>query len=159
MRLYPYYYRVNRWEPILNVLQQSLYAEEMVCAMSSELYHIPQTKDLKGNNEMHKHLVPASYHRVTAVGSAQRLVNGEQQPSIIATMATCIVNAENQDKKVREGLNVMEKNASREFKPVIRMIIQWQNQAESTLKQAKDSLRSMGVSFPSGSEQQNGGEY
>jgi hypothetical protein len=135
-----------------------LYAEEMVCAMSSELFHIPQTKDLKGNNEMHSHLVPASYHRVTSVGSSRRLVNGEQQQSIIVTMVTCIINAEAQDKKVREGLNIMEENASSEFKSVIRMIIQWQTQAEAYLKQAKDSLRAMGVSFPSGSEQQSG-EY
>ncbi|MGE7764874.1 hypothetical protein [Peribacillus sp. NPDC096540] len=55
-----YYYRFNNWEPILYMLHQSLYAEEMVCAMSSELFHIPATKDLKGNLEMHSHLVPAS---------------------------------------------------------------------------------------------------
>lgn len=156
--MFPYYYRVNNWEPILQLLQLSLYAEEMVCAMSSELFHIPQTKDLKGNNEMHSHLVPASYHRVTSVGSSRRLVNGEQQQSIIVTMVTCIINAEAQDKKVREGLNIMEENASSEFKSVIRMIIQWQTQAEAYLKQAKDSLLAMGVSFPSGSEQQSG-EY
>ncbi|MBM7587427.1 hypothetical protein JOC86_004000 [Bacillus pakistanensis] len=156
--MYYNYYRVNNWQSILNFLQQSLYAEEMVCAMSSELYHIPETQDLKGNNEMHDHLVPASYHRVTSVGSAIRLVNGEQRQSIIATMTTCIVNAEKQDKGVREGLKVMEENASIEYKPVIRMIIRWQNQAESYLKQAKDSLQAMGVSFPSGSDEQ-GGEY
>jgi hypothetical protein len=153
--VFPYYYRVNKWEPILNLLQQSLFAEEMVCAMSSELFHIPQTKNLKGNSEMHSHLVPASYHRVTSVGSSRRLVNGEQQQSIIITMVTCIVNAENQDKKVREGLMIMEENASPEFKSFIRVIIQWQTQAESYLKQAKDSLRTMGVSIPSGSEQQS----
>jgi hypothetical protein len=153
--VFPYYYRVNKWEPILNLLQQSLFAEEMVCAMSSELFHIPQTKNLKGNSEMHSHLVPASYHRVTSVGSSRRLVNGEQQQSIILTMVTCIVNAENQDKKVREGLMIREENASPEFKSFIRVIIQWQTQAESYLKQAKDSLRTMGVSIPSGSEQQS----
>jgi hypothetical protein len=156
--LFSYYYRVNNWEPILQILHQSLYAEEMVCAMSSELFHIPETKDLKGNSEMHSHLIPASYHRITAVGSAQRLVNGEQRQSIIETMTACIINAETQDKKVREGLSIMEENASPAYKPVIRLIIQWQGQAEASLKQAKQVLRSMGVSFPSGSEQQSG-EY
>ncbi|MCA1320949.1 hypothetical protein LC085_13580 [Bacillus tianshenii] len=73
----------------MSLLQQSLYAEEMLCSISSELYHIPETQDLKGNNEMHSHLVPASYHRVTSVGSARRLVSGEQQNTIIVTMATC----------------------------------------------------------------------
>ncbi len=157
--LYPYYsYRANKWDPILLLLQQSLYAEEMVCAMSSQLYHIPQTKDLKGNNEMHNHLVPASYHRLSAVGSAQRLKNGEEQQSIVETMAACIVNAEKRDMKVREGLKIMEENASSDFKPFILVIIKWQQQAEHYLGQAKESLRPMGVSFPTVSEEYSG-EY
>lgn len=157
--MYPYYpIRINKWDHVLYLLQQSLYAEEMVCAMSSELFHIPATKNLKGNREMHNHLVPASYHRVTAVGSAQRLKNGEKQNSIIETMSACIVNAESQDKKVREWLTIMEKNASSEYKPFIKVIIKWQEQAESTLNQAKSSLQSMGVSFPAESELQSG-EY
>ncbi|MGM7722817.1 hypothetical protein [Metabacillus sp. Hm71] len=123
--------------------------------MSSELFHIPETKDLKGNREMHKHLVPASYHRVTAVGSSLRLVNGEQQQTIIETMVSCIRNAENQDKGVREGLVTMEKNASPQYKRFIQIIIKWQEQAESSLNQAKESLRTMGVSFPAGSGQQS----
>jgi hypothetical protein len=154
--LYPYYmYRVNQWTQILMLLRQSLYAEEMVCAMSSQLFHIPATKDLKGNDEMHNHLVPASYHRVSSVGSAQRLSNGEQEQSIVETMTACIINAENQDKKVREGLKIMEENAPPEFKPFIKLIIQWQKQAESYLIQAKTSLTSMGISFPSVSEEQS----
>ena len=78
---------------------------------------------MKGNREMHNHLVPASYHRITAVGSAQRLSNGERQPSIVETMTACIINAENQDKKVRDGLKIMEENADPEFKPFIKLII------------------------------------
>jgi len=155
--LYPYYYyRVNNWGHLLHLLNQSLYAEEMVCAMSSELFHIPETKDLKGNREMHDHLVPASYHRVTAVGSSQRLVNGEQQQSIVETLAACIKNAENQDKKVRDGLKTMEENASPEYKLFMKVIIKWQEQAESYLNQAKKSLQTMGVSLSTESGQQNG---
>lgn len=151
-----YYYRINNWEPILNLLQQSLYAEEMVCSMSSELYHIPQTRDLKGLNEMDSHLVPASYHRVSASGSARRLINGEKQQTIIETLVACILNAETQDKKVREGLQIMEENASPEYKPFIKVIIQWQKQTEIYLKKAKEALRSMGVSLSYGNEQQSG---
>lgn len=155
-----YFYRVNNWGHILNLLNQSLYAEEMVCAMSSELFHIPKTKDLKGNREMHNHLVPASYHRVTAVGSSQRLVNGEQQQSIIETLMACITNAKKEDKKVREGLKTMEENASPEFKPFIKVIIQWQGQAEAYLNQANESLRAMGVVSPTGTgSDQQSGEY
>ncbi len=130
----------------------------MVCAMSSELYHIPQAKDIKGNNEMHNHLVPASYHRVTAVGSAQRLATGEQRQSIIDTMTACIKNAEKQDVSVKKWLGVMEGNAGSEFKPFIQMIIRWQNQTEFYLNQTKSELKKMGISIPAEAEQQ-GGEY
>lgn len=143
-----YYYRQNNWDPVLTLLQQSLFAEEMVCATSSELFHIPNAGNIKGNSEMHAHLVPAAYHRVTAVGSAIRLKNGEERRSIIETMTTCIINAENRDIEVRRGLRVMEENAPAQLKPLITASIQWQEQAEATLKQAKDSLRQMGVAFP-----------
>ena len=153
----PYhYYRVNNWDRILFSLNHSLHAEEMVCAMSSELYHIPETKDLKGNDEMHKHLVPASYHRVTAVGSAKRLHNGEQKQSIIDTMIACIKNAEKQDTKVRRGLKVMEENADSNLSPFIKIIIQWQEQAQEYLEQAKTSLQTMGYSLSSRNEQHSG---
>jgi hypothetical protein len=148
--MFPYYqFRVNNWQSILDPLLQSLYAEEMVCSMSSELYHIPQTQNLKGNNEMHNNLVPASYHRISAVGSARRLLNGEQQQSLIDTLVACILNAEARDKKVREGLNVMEENVVPEYKQFINLIIQWQSQTEASLKQATDSLSSMGISVSS----------
>lgn len=148
--MFPYYqFRVNNWKSILDPLLQSLYAEKMVCSMSSELYHIPQTQNLKGNNEMHNNLVPASYHRISAVGSARRLLNGEQQQSLIDTLVACILNAEARDKKVREGLIVMEENVVPEYKQFINLIIQWQSQTEASLKQAKDSLSSMGISVTS----------
>lgn len=71
------------WQSVVTELYRSLYGEQMVCSMSTQLFHIPETKDLKGNAEMHTHLIPASYHRVTATGSAQRLLNGESAPSIV----------------------------------------------------------------------------
>ena len=67
----------------------------------------------------------------------------------IATMTACIVNAENQDKKVREGLKTMEENAGPEYKAFISLIIRWQDQPENYLSQAKEALRTVGVSFPS----------
>lgn len=155
--MYPtdYWYRGNQWAQILMLLQKSLYAEEMVCAMSSQLFHIPKTKDLKGNREMHNHLVPASYHRITAVGSAQRLYNGEHQTSIVKTLTECIINAEKKDKKVREGLNTMEENAPIEFKTFMKVVIQWQSQAESFLAQSKSLLKTMGVTLTSEYDQQS----
>ncbi|WP_445491976.1 hypothetical protein [Niallia sp. 03133] len=107
---------------------------------------------------MHNHSVPASYHRVTAVGSAQRLTTSEQRQSIIDTMTACIQNAEKQDRSVKKWLGVMEENASSEFKPFIQLIIRWQNQTEFYLNQAKSELIKMGISIPAEVEQQSG-EY
>ena len=63
-------------------------------------------------------------------------------------MTACIINAEIQDRQVRNGLVAMEANASQQYKPVIQVIIKWQDQAESTLNRANEALQSMGVSFP-----------
>jgi hypothetical protein len=105
--------------------------------MSSQLFHIPETKDLKGNAEMHTHLVPASYHRVTATGSAQRLLNGESMPSIVETLVACIQNAEQKDRNVRAGLLVMKDAAPASYKPFIENIISWQNFTDFHLNNAK----------------------
>lgn len=125
------------WQSIVNELHRSLYDEQMVCSMSTQLFHIPETKNLNGNAEMHTHLVPASYHRVTATGSAQRLLNGETAPSIIETMTDCIQNAEQKDRNVRAGLLIMREAAPAAYKPFVENIIHWQDYAELHLQSAK----------------------
>ncbi len=129
-----------RWNFVLNSLQQSLYAEQMVCSMSTQLFHIPETRDLEGNEEMHSHLVPASYHRVTATGSAQRIVNGEREGSIFATLAACVQNASRRDEQVRRGLFVMRDAATPRYKPFIQTIIAWQERAEFHLQAARRQI-------------------
>nr|WP_212775128.1 hypothetical protein [Polycladomyces abyssicola] len=118
-------------------MYSSLYSEQMVCSMSTQLFHIPETKDLKGNTEMHSHLVPASYHRITAAGSAQRLLNGEREASILKTLIACIQNAKRRDRSVRTGLNVMRDAAVASYKPFIENIIRWQDYAELHLQNAE----------------------
>lgn len=125
------------WQSVATELSRSLFDEQMVCSMSTQLFHIPETKDLQGNADMHTHLVPASYHRVTAAGSAQRLLSGETAPSIAETMMSCIQNAEQQDREVRAGLLVMLDAAPAAYKSFIDNIIRWQDSAESHLQNAK----------------------
>ncbi|MBN2910819.1 hypothetical protein JQC72_15070 [Polycladomyces sp. WAk] len=127
----------GKWHPVAAELYRSLYSEQMVCSMSTQLFHIPETRDLKGNAEMHTHLVPASYHRITATGSAQRLLNGEREPSILKTLITCIQKAKQRDRNVRTGLNVMRNAATASYKPFIENIIRWQDDAELHLQNAE----------------------
>ncbi|WLD91692.1 hypothetical protein [Alkalihalobacillus sp. AL-G] len=129
----------EKWRTMADDMNRSLYSEQMVCAMSTQLLHIPETRGLKGNAEMHTSLVPASYHRVTATGSAQRLLNGESAPSIVQTFIACIQNAEVRDRNVRAGLQVMLEDASESYKPFIQNIIRWQDYAEMYLRNAKQS--------------------
>lgn len=126
------------WQPVVTELYSSLYGEQMVCSTSTQLFHIPETKDLAGNAEMHAHLVPASYHRVTATGSAQRLLNGEKAPSIVETLIACIQNAEQRDRNVRNGLLVMRNAAPVSYKPFVENIILWQGYTELHLQNAKE---------------------
>ncbi|MBG9794143.1 hypothetical protein ABD76_17190 [Paenibacillus dendritiformis] len=125
------------WQSAVTELYNSLYGEQMVCSISTQLFHIPETQDLEGNSEMHASLVPASYHRVTATGSAQRLLNGESAPSLVETLVACIQNAERLDREVRSGLLVMRDAAPAAYKPVIENIIRWQEHAELHLQNAK----------------------
>lgn len=127
----------EKWQPVLNELYRSLYGEQMVCSTSTQLFHIPEMKDLKGNAEMHTSLVPASYHRVTATGSAQRLLNGETAPSLLETLNACIQNAEQQDRNVNAGLLVMRNASPPSYKPFLENIILWEEFAETHLQNAK----------------------
>jgi hypothetical protein len=52
--MYYYPYRQD-WSSVIELLNQSLYAEKMVCSMSTQLFHIPTTQNLEGNPEMHEH--------------------------------------------------------------------------------------------------------
>lgn len=144
MKMLNYYSFRQDWTAVLQLLNQSLYGEEMVCSMSTQLYHIPATANLKGNGEMHNHLVPASYHRVTAAGSARRLQNGESHESIIKTLVSCVDNGLKQDQEVKKWLPVMRDNAPEEYKPFIQTIIDWQEQTEQSLSSAKRLLNQMG---------------
>jgi hypothetical protein len=141
--LNPYIFRQD-WTAVLQLLNQSLYAEEMVCSMSTQLFVIPATADLKGNAEMHNHLVPASYHRVTAVGSAIRLQNGESHDTIIQILVSCVNNGLKEDLEVMKWLPIMRDDAPDEYKPFVETIIRWQQQAERTLTSAKQLLTQMG---------------
>jgi hypothetical protein len=151
--LYYFPYRQN-WSSVLELLNQSLYGEQMVCSMSTQLFHIPATQNLEGNSEMHEHLVPASYHRVTAVGAARRLQNGESHDSIIKTLISCVQNGLRQDQEVMKWLLIMRDNAPNEFKPFIQHIIRWQQQTEQSLSSAQQLLRQMGFEV-----QEQSGEY
>ncbi|WP_227935423.1 hypothetical protein [Alkalihalobacillus deserti] len=134
----------QNWDQILELLNQSLFAEQMVCSTSSQLFHIEATKDLEGNSEMHNHLVPASYHRVTALGSAHRLQNGESHVSVIDTLISCVNNALKEDQEVTKWLQVMLENAPNEFKPFIQNISSWQQQKEQSLFSVQQLLNQMG---------------
>lgn len=139
-----YAYREQDWSSVLELLNHSLYGEQMVCSMSTQLFHISATENLKGNPEMHEHLVPASYHRVTAVGSAQRLQNGEYHDSIVNTLISCVKSALREDEGVMKWLQVMRDDAPNEFKPFVENIISWQQRTEQSLSAAQQHLRQMG---------------
>ncbi|WP_096188027.1 hypothetical protein [Evansella halocellulosilytica] len=147
-----YYPYRQDWSPVVEYLDFSLNGEEMVCSMTTQLFYIPATENLEGNPEMHEHLVPASYHRVTALGCAKRLQNGEYHDSIIQAMIGCINNALMQDEEVTKWLGVMRENAPSEFIPFMDSVINWQQQTEQSLAYAKQLLTGMGYDTENGEQ-------
>ncbi|MFY0781807.1 hypothetical protein AB1K18_16265 [Peribacillus simplex] len=132
------------WSSVLEYLNYSLNGEQMVCSMTTQLFHIPATKNLKGNAEMHNHLIPASYHRVTALGCAKRLQSGEYHESIIKALVACVNNGLKQDKEVTIWLRVMRENAPSEYKEFMDSVISWQQKTEQSLAYTQQLLRGMG---------------
>ncbi|SDZ58718.1 hypothetical protein SAMN05421736_11957 [Evansella caseinilytica] len=132
------------WYSIWNLLNESLLAEQMVCSMSTQLFHVPETSDVKGNAEMHSHLVPASYHRVTAAGSAYRLSQGEFHESIVTTLIACVQKSLEEDADVKKWLFVMRGDVSGYYRQFIEQIIAWQQQAERTIAAAQQQLQFIG---------------
>ncbi|WP_193557000.1 hypothetical protein [Salicibibacter halophilus] len=130
------------WSGIYNHLRESLYEQQIVCSMSTQLYYMPETEDLEGNPEMHEHLVPASYHRVTAVGSAKRLMKDEakEPSSIVQSLRSCIENAQSEDQGVMRWLHVMRDEAPSSFSSFIQRIITRQEKAEKSLKEAQQQM-------------------
>ncbi|MGG0849161.1 hypothetical protein [Peribacillus simplex] len=132
------------WSSVLEYLNYSLNGEQMVCSMTTQLFHIPATKKLKGHAEMHNHLIPASYHRVTALGCAKRLQSGEYHESIIKALVACVNNGLKQDKEVTIWLRVMRENAPSEYKEFMDSVISWQQKTEQSLAYTQQLLRGMG---------------
>ncbi|MDG5789725.1 hypothetical protein QA612_19900 [Evansella sp. AB-P1] len=137
-------YPQEDWSSVLQLLTQSMQGEEMVCSMSSQLYHIPATENLEGLDQMHEQLYESSYHRVTALGSAKRLQSGESHETIVKTMVSCVDNALLADHEVTRWLPVMKGNAPVEFKEFIQSLISWQEQTVQSLTKAQQQLRQMG---------------
>ncbi|MED4017868.1 hypothetical protein [Sutcliffiella cohnii] len=132
------------WAPVVERLSYSLNAEQMVCSMTTQLFHFPGTQNLKGNAELHHHLVPASYHRITALGCAKRVHRGETHQSIIKALIDCVNNGLKEDKEVNRWLQVMKKNAPAGLENFMNSISTWQEQAEHSLAYTRELLQEMG---------------
>lgn len=118
-------------------LSKSLYAEEIVCSMASQLHYFPETAHLNGLKETHDALIPASYHRVTAVGTGIRMLQGDDSPTLWNVIEYCIRDAQKMDAAVRVGLNKMIAAAPEAFRDFVNRIMEWQKYKESSFLIAK----------------------
>ena len=124
-------------------LSNSLYAEEMVCSMASQLHYIPETAQLSGLKETHDELIPASYHRVTAVGTGHRILQGDNAPTLWNVIEYCIREAQEKDAAVMVGLNKMFAAAPEAYRGFVNQIIEWQKYKERTFQIAKTAYESI----------------
>ena len=128
---------------MVEALTTSLYAEEIVCSMASQLHYIPETANLNGLKETHDALVPASYHRVTAVGTGNRMLQGDQSPSLWQVIEYCIREAGEMDAAARAGMNKMLAAAPQAYKGFMNQMIEWQKYKEKTFQVAKTAFENI----------------
>ena len=128
---------------MVEALSNSLYAEEIVCSMASQLHYIPEMANLNGLKETHDALVPASYHRVTAVGTGNRILQGDQSLSLWQVIEYCIREAGVMDAAVRVGLNKMLAAAPYAYRGFVNQIIEWQQYKESSFQIAKTAFEQL----------------
>ena len=128
---------------MVEALSNSLFAEEIVCSMASQLHYIPEMANVNGLKETHDALVPASYHRVTAVGTGNRILQGDQHPSLWNVIEYCIREGQKMDAAVRVGLNKMLAAAPDTYRGFVNQIIEWQKYKEQTFQMAKTAYESI----------------
>ncbi|WP_069203048.1 hypothetical protein [Bacillus testis] len=128
---------------MVDALANSLYAEEMVCSMASQLRYFPETAQLNGLEETHGSLVPASYHRVTAVGTGYRILQGDNAPTLWNVIEYCIREAQKMDAATRVGLNKMLAAAPETYRGFVNQIIEFQKNKENYFQMAKTAYESI----------------
>ena len=135
--------QVDTVHQMVEALSNSLFAEEIVCSMASQLHYIPEMANVNGLKETHDALVPASYHRVTAVGTGNRILQGDQHSSLWNVIEYCIREGQEMDTAVRVGLNKMLAAAPDAYRGFVNQIIEWQKYKEQTFQMAKTAYESI----------------
>ena len=67
---------------------------------------------------------------------------------MIQTVTFCIANAENHDQNVSQEWQQLLTDQTKQNQRLLQKLIEWQNQAELYLQQAKETIKKMGFPFP-----------
>ena len=125
---------------LVDSLSRSLYGQQLVNSLTAQLLFITETANLNGLQETRAQLIPASYHRVTALGSALRVQRGDNAPTLFNVLENSINLAEQNDVGVRAGLDKLLAAAPPAYNEYTDSILQWQQYTENHLQDAKRAL-------------------
>lgn len=128
---------------LVDSLSKSLYGQQLVNSLIAQLLFITETANLTGLKETHAQLIPASYHRVTALGSALRIQRGDAAPTLFNVLENSINMAEQNDTDVSAGLDRLLTVAPPAYNEYVDMVLQWQQYTSSHLQDAKKALEQL----------------
>ncbi|WP_156807361.1 hypothetical protein [Effusibacillus pohliae] len=129
---------------VLAHLQNSLYALEVQCSLSTQMELNPETKALPGLRDVDKHNYESSYHRTTAIGCLRRILAGERHPDVMGIMIRCMLEAEEHDVETGRAMDRMLRSATtRTAEQWVRTAKRWQEQQLVHLREAIVLARSL----------------
>lgn len=138
------FYRRNHWIPIQHFLSLSQKSEQIVASLIQGIYGPPTLNEENNDHLLYECLMLACYFRTIAIGSCQRLTNGDYNSTMLPKLISSIQQTESCDKKVKNELKNRIKEATPEIKPILQMIIYEYDQVGFNLMLAKKKLIEIG---------------
>lgn len=124
---------------VLNSLIQTYNSLTLLCAAASLARYIPEARDLPGLDALHRALYEASYHLITATGSARMILSGAGQPGYYALLLNCQREIWEALQNARDAFNQLSQATPENLRP-------WAQQVGGLLQATMGHLlRAMGI--------------
>ncbi|GMA59569.1 hypothetical protein NZD89_08565 [Alicyclobacillus fastidiosus] len=127
---------------VLNLVEQSIKAEQVFCSIVTQMKYLPQFKGQTALNIVHRENYETSYHRNTAAGNLERLVTGESDELLILMTVECFIETRQHDKIAGTSLGNIVVTSSEDQQWII-VATEWHKQRRQYLKSAARVLRTL----------------
>ncbi|GGE26523.1 hypothetical protein GCM10011571_30920 [Marinithermofilum abyssi] len=127
-------------------LAASLRGEEALLTLSAQLSRLPATRALARQAELQEQNLRSTGCRMTAFGCLKRMAQGDWHESVIATLASSMVQGRKHDRIKRGYLLEMKRSAKGEVRTAVENMLDWVDYTETHLtKSMVETQQSIGI--------------